>query len=133
MPMESAVDPTRSANITVTWRRSAASSWLDREAAGTCERSCERRGVDLACRVFRKCARRLTSPRETAGAVDDVVQPQHLPRQTPRARPAQKALDPILVGAACFAKCMGEQKSPFAFPQISVDLFPVSRNVPAEV
>ena len=37
MPVESAVDPTRSANITVTWRRSAPSRGGDPEAAGGCD------------------------------------------------------------------------------------------------
>ena len=59
---------------------------------------------------------------------DDLMEPQHFARQTALARPRQKAADPRTVSAIGLAERVREQKGPFAFPEIAVDLLAVSRN-----
>src|ERR1700722_2036729 len=56
MPVESAVDPTRSANITVTWRRSAPSSGREPDIMGAC-------GLGASSAIKRRIRRR--SPNNT--------------------------------------------------------------------
>src|ERR1700730_3469526 len=61
------------------------------------------------------------------------MEPQHLAGQAALTRPSQEATNPRAVRAIGVLERVREQKGPFPFPEIAVDLLAVSRNVPVEV
>ena len=61
------------------------------------------------------------------------MQPQHLTQQAAFARPRHKAADPGAVRAAGVSQRVREEKGTFSLPEITADLFPVSRETSLEV
>ena len=101
-------------------------------AVGTCRHAREGRAVEFALRGFCERCRCPPRPFESAAARDDSMEPHHLARKAALARPCQKVAHPGAVRAIGMSKGIGEQKRPFALPEIAADLLAITRDVSGE-
>src|SRR6266699_419019 len=100
---------------------------------GTWRYARKRRAAELICRGFRKCCGRLLRPLDAAAGRENLMESQHLTRQTALAWSRQETANPLALGAIGAIQRVREHNGPFPFPEITVDLLAVACNIADKV